>query len=255
MPLPSVEQVERCVGDSLRILRAQFAQALQNKPGEAGISILGTELRVDQIREVAISDEGSDDWIVRNGRQFISTDTITGPTILRMVIGRDRALYSDSFAQFLADLYVGHPRWPAGGFVTASFVNLAIAEPYVHPERELPIFVAVAHKLATGKVGDNLYREIPDLITSYDILHDEISRNSFRADALLPNASPVSADTLLEYQMHLLAAAFPRSRDAIAAASTDAARTALFVAYESSLRQYVRDHLFAKVATLVSEFE
>lgn len=252
MPRSSVDEVEQRVDEALRTARADFSCALLNQPDDASFSFLGTELCVDQVREIAISGGDPDEWATRNGKRYVSTVAWTGPSLLRLAVGRDRSMFPDSFAQFLADLCVGRPQWPAGESITASFVNLAVAEPLARPEHELPILVTVAHKLAEGTTSDNLHDVLPDLLTCYDVIHDEIPPGAPRADGLLPGASAVWSDTMPEYQMRLLSDVLPQSKNAIAAVSTNAERVELFVSYDKELRQYVRNHLYGKVADLTA---
>ncbi|MDQ4033975.1 MAG: hypothetical protein M3332_17725 [Actinomycetota bacterium] len=249
MSSQSAEQWEEAICEALRAVRREFAEALDatSQSGNA-LTVLATDLRVDQLRSIVSSAGGPVYWAQRDGRRYISTATAVGQIFLGFIVGNKRFMVADDFVENLVDLCLEQPRRFAMEMDIANFINLTVVEAYHHPEHELTIWVTLAHKLATGRGEDDLFRDLPGLMTEYDILYREMPPDALYAENLLPGARPASAESMPRYQARLLASVLPALTEQVSALATNEERAALFAAHEPELREYVRAHVFPRVA-------
>ncbi|MCN9241158.1 hypothetical protein NGF19_10200 [Streptomyces sp. RY43-2] len=246
----------RCEGlihDSLDAIAGDYREALSGEmEGGNTFSMLGTSLHVDQIRRIVTDATRLDSWSVRDGKYYLPNQTMLARNWLSVFIGRKRSLSASSFLEFLADLTGLRDRLPAPEIAVARFVNLAVVERCHNPSHTLPIWVTVAHKVSVRREEDNLHRDIPDLLTEFDILYDEIPEGASMAEPLRPGSASSTATTMDEYQARLLGSVFPHLADQVSNLSGGEEGAALFAAHEADLREYVTRNLFGRVAEIVS---
>ena len=224
----------------LEAVQRDFARALSSRDDNA-LTIADAELRVDQVRGIASIPCNPETWIVRDGRRLIRTDTRLGRLTLATVVGGRRYLTVEGFWYVLWRLT--HDPGPIPESEVAQFVNLVAAEPADEPDRELPIWLTVAHDLASHRKREYSAQNIPGLLTDHDPLHAEIPEHAPYADALLPDATRPREPTLPRYKAYLLHAVA-----GVEGLATDDEREAAFAAHADRLEAYVVDHLVAPVA-------
>jgi len=226
------------LADALTALGESFTKAAAGSgDGPHGNGFSGGEsgVFVDQVRCLATSDREDDSWTRRDGRHLLRNDTVAGRLALAYIVGGRRYLSADTFGLILEDVANrATARIPAGDF--AQFVKLAVAEPYRDPARELPIWVTVAHKLASGKGRDYFSQEIPQLATDHDPLYAEIPPAALYSESLVPGASQPVAPTFDGYTAHLLKEVLPGADGG-------------FSAHADALEAYVAEHLLSRLAS------
>lgn len=244
--------VDSTVRAALDRVRADFERALAGEGTDGnGFTVLHTPLRADQVRGIASSVGGDVCWRQSSGKRLLGNDTIGVRLFLGFLVGSKRHFRADGFVELLAELCRPEPRhYPPEPYL-AQFVNLTAVEAHHHPERELVVWVTVAHKLATGHPADNLYADLPDLVTDHDMLCSEIPPGAPYSENLLPD--PARTDTMPRYQARLLAEVLPRLADRAATLATDEERAAIFAEHAGELRSYADAEIFPRVATELGE--
>lgn len=197
------------VGQTIAAIRADFEAAMAGRgegEGGNGLTVDGIELRVDQVRGVANTPGGAHNWAKRHGRLLMRNDDAAGRVFLSYVVGAERYLSAADFEHILVRVCAAEESVMRESDV-AQFVNMVVAEP-IHDDRsELAVWGAVAVKLASSRPRDRFPAEIPELVTSFDPLHDEIPGDADFADVLRPAAFHPLEPTLPAYTARLAAEA------------------------------------------------
>ena len=224
---------------ALGSLRQRFADAVAGQGGAPDGNTLAvgpTEIRVDQVRRIAAMVAGPHCWTHRDGLWLARNDEPGCRMHLAYVVGRSRLFSAGDFVHVLTLLGAGGTRHMRSDDL-AMFVNLVVAEPGHDPACELPIWVAVAHELASGEGDDEqLAQRIPELITGHDPLHAEIPEGAEYAEPLLPESETPLEPTLRRYEARLLSEVLPGA-------------TGPFAAHRDALEAYVGEHVLSRAAS------
>jgi hypothetical protein len=240
----TTDSLEEKLCAALEQVRQSFVAALDDPAGEPFVA-LETQLRIDQVREIFATPADPSIWEQRDGKHYISTASPVGIDYLGFYVGREVNLSADSFVIFTADLVRGRMRFYAPEYDIAEFFNLVVAEPYHHPEHKLLVWLTAAHLLASDRGDDNLYAALPGLVTSHDILHEELPADAPPYAAKLRPAASSAIDL-----GELLTAVLPQSATLIAE-STAEERAALLTTKQAELEDYVRDNVLVRVNELL----
>ncbi|MBW4717123.1 hypothetical protein [Saccharothrix obliqua] len=216
---------ESLVRARLAAVRRSFENALA-APGDNAVPALDVDLRVDQVRQVVSSYGGPEFWEERAGLRCLANREIPQRLFLGFVVGRKRELPADLAVVLLAELCRDRPRRAVVEMDAANLVNLLVVAPFHAPGLELPIWLTLAHDLATGDDRRDVFHRLPSTRTAYDPLHAEIPPGAPYGDDLRPPREP--PPTAAAYRSALLAATGP---------DPDA---------------YVRAHVFERVAALLA---
>ena len=249
MSVVSIEQCERIASDALHEIRGQFRRALDPFGAhDHAFRALDTALYVDQARSIAVSIGDPRSWTVRNGKHCLSTATPLDQATLALFVGKERYLSAETVFLILADIVSGLPQRAAETSI-ARFVNLAVVEPDLYPERDLAIWLTIAHRLATHQLDNDLHAALPGLSTDFDMFHRDLPRVGRDADKLRPRAD---APTTLDAPPSLAEAVRPELSRMLSAATSGEERVGILAAHEAALRAYVREHLFGRLAQAVT---
>lgn len=242
----TAEQCERAALAALEDVRAKLQPAMTNEEEGGNVfTALGHELHVDQVRQlIADADGAPQRWTRRGGKRTISTAHDADRGMLSLFVGGNRFLPTEAAFLFFADLLGGKSLRNTTNL--PGFLNLFVVEGMLHPERELTIWVTVAHQLATGK-DEDLHAVLPPLHTDFDLLHQDLPPAEEPGRKLRPGRDD-ARPSWPAYQMQLLGEVLPDLRAAAAAAGSDEERYRRFATHEPRLRTYVREHLFARLA-------
>lgn len=243
----TVEQCEQRALAALDDVRAKLSAALTGTGKDDNVfSALGHDLHVDQARQlIADSDGAPQRWTQRDGKRTISTATDVDRGMLSIFVGGNRFLPTEAVFLFFADILGGKSLRNTTNL--PGFLNLFVLEGLLHPDHDLAIWVTVAHQLATGK-DEDLHAVLPQLHTDFDLFHQDLPAAEEPSRKLRPSQED-ARPSWPAYQMQLLGEVLPDLQSSIVAATTDEERQRLFASQEPRLRAYVREQLFARLAS------
>ena len=249
--LLTAEQCEQAVKKCLTEIRAQFQQALEAKSETGHIfTALGTELHVDQVRRIATESTGAPGrWVVREDKHTMSTMKDIDQGVLSLYVGGNRFVTAELIFLVLCDIV--DEKSPRGAPNIPGFINLLVVEGYLHPERDLPIWLTIARALETGNDRQDLHRILPPLNSDFDILHHELPANVDPSYELHPIAK-TSTDSWDLYLLQLMESISPGIQIPEALAVDNAASEAMDSAHLAGLAQYIQQQIFARVAQAIA---
>lgn len=233
--------------DALREVREEYVRALDaSGPGAPGISCMGVEFQVDQVRQVILTPEDPEYWAERDGKWYVPAHSMLACLYLSSVIGTDRFLLAGGFARVLTLLCAGPPWRAVSETELAAFLNLTVAEGVANPRSERMVWLTVARELAAGHEDAELHALLPELITDHDVLYDPglpalQAPASHYAKRLVPGRAEKFEGTPEAYERRLLDVVLPSERGRATGPEP-------FAGYEERLDAYVRDHVFGRVA-------
>jgi hypothetical protein len=249
-PPPTAERCEQSVRQCLQEIRVQFQQALESTDETGHIfTALGTELHVDQVRRIVTESTGAPGrWVMLDGKHTMSTTSAIDQGALSLYIGGNRFVTAELIFLILCDIVEG--RRPRGAPNVPGFINLLVAEAYLHPERELLIWVTAARALETGDDRKDLHRILPPLNSDFDVMHHELPANVDSSYQLHPTVKSWSG-SWASYELHLLTTVRPSFATLDALVDDDRARQVIYSPSIGALDRYVRQQVFARVAQAI----
>ncbi len=230
--------LEQRLCTALTRIRDSYEMSLKATEGNPHFNVLGADLWVDQVRGIITSEVDSRTWDRRDGKNFISTKRLAGIDYLGFMVGRQVYLRVGLCLDLLAAVCRGTSLVQESEFDIARFLNLMVAEPYLRPGNNLPIWVTLALKAAAGEMEDDLCAGLPGLITDHDVLYNELPAD---APPYARKLLPYKTGSMDEYCAELLAVTTPELEAPAPAAALDVASAArLFEARSDELENYVR---------------
>jgi hypothetical protein len=215
---------------SLAAAQADFVNALNGE--DSTLTFLKTKLRVDRRRGIVATSAEPRHW----RDDSIDGGTVADSAFLGLFIGPDLYFQVGEFVEYLGAA-CRNDSAPSETHA-ARFTNLAVVEPFFHPERERAIWLAVALELAAGRHMTNVFEMLPGLRTD--------------TDPAEKTASQDESDGWARLEASLLARAIPSSTAVLEAAQTDLEIGEVVNGFRNDVDAYVDEHLLAAVAARVT---
>ena len=251
MTFPTPEQCEQAVNDALAQVREKFLNALEDR-GEGGnvFDALEKRFHVDQARRV-LTDVHEDHgmWIDLDGLRTLSVARRVNRGTLSIFVGSNRFICVDTVFMAFADIATG--RKLRNSALIPGVFNLFAIEGLLFPDRDLTIRVTAARLLQANDETD-LHAVLPPLSTEFDLLHGLLPAEAEPEYRLRPSEAR-NAQSWSGFRMQLLARVLPDVADDASQAASDAEADHLFQTQAPRLEQYVRDHLFARLASAIAD--
>jgi hypothetical protein len=222
------------LGEALACVRRTFEAARSG--ADNAFSLLEADFCVDQVRGVVVTAGRPEDWTERDGRRLLRNDDRVTRSFMGLYLGSSAYLSARQFAGLVADLCRGHQRQLSPEPNIAAFVNVTVVQARHDPGHELPVWVTVASRLASGRENENILAAIPELVVAHDPLFAEIPADASAAEHLRPRPS----ETMARYEARLLSDVLGQD---VSGLGTDAERKAAFTARTDEFEAYVRTHL------------
>jgi len=231
----------------LPALRTDVDRALHSTDvAEPAIRLLGTTLRVDQVRGIVSSQGDRRLWQTRQGQSLIANDSAPGRDFLGFVVGSERFLTPQGCLDVFASLVTGTPRYAISEIFLACFVNVFVIESHRHPEKEQLILAVLGVEFEDGDKDENLYPHLPPLLTDFDPLYSEIPQDAAHSAKLRPNRG---TRTIEQCRQAVLEQVVPMMDNRpVGRSSIDA----LWDQHSTEIDHYVRTHVVDVVAALTS---
>lgn len=232
----SAEECELRTMEVLQHLRADFRRVLAvREQGAHKFRAFGAELYVDQCRELVADGTGYPDaWVFREGKWTISTSSELDQGVLALVVGSNRFLSAEQVFLAIADLLTDRRCRLASS--AAELTNLLVVEGALFPSHEAPLLATIAWCLESSTAQTDLYEGLPNLMTEFDRFYEQLPVDARYAKKLRPRR--VSGDWEA-YERELVERLRPTVEGGVPRSGQER---------EALLRQYTRDHLFARMA-------
>lgn len=251
MITPTAEQCERAIDEAIAEVRAKFAQALEDdRDGGNVFVVLGKTFRVDQARQLLTDvhdDPGA--WTQHQGRRTLSVARRVDRGTLSLFVGSNRFVTAETVFLAFADIVTGKKlrNWAN----IPGVLNLFAVEGLLFPEQDIAIRVTAARLLETGDETD-LHAVLPPLHTGWDPLHDLLAPET-EAEYRLRPSECLNQQSWPDYLMRLLGEVLPDTTGKPSTTGTADDAWRLFRTHTPKLEQYVRDHLFARLARAIAD--
>jgi hypothetical protein len=250
----TADLVENVVRAAVARVRNDYRATLASQ-GSPEFIAFGMAVCVDRVRKLIVPAEMKHAAIWNEKEASISNQSMIARVNLAAFVGRQRHLWGTTVVGIIGDVARGDGHVLRSETEACLFLDLVVVEPYQTSEIELPIWAALAQLFAADRLFENIFPSMPPLASDYDILHEQIPADARERKDLIPGSSRGHAGSLGTFQVGLLTAIRPDVAGAVQAASTEEERRALFNSQQGFLRDYVRTHLFGRVATALNNNE
>ncbi|WP_428261547.1 hypothetical protein [Haliangium sp.] len=232
-----VEEIKTKVKSILTRLRSEYERAV-NAAEDNALIWFEMSFFVDQVRHLIVpAAQVGGRWERRSGKALIANRPIP---VVEIYVGRGRSFTVHNFLEIMKAMAEDGERPFMDESSLGHFLSLMVVEPHFNPLAEITTLLAVAHALAEGREGDNVFDLIPPTVTT------EVDTAAIPGFDLGQHARS-SADEIAQREIALIKTIKPDFLTEIDALLEQHDRTEVIRILRDELHDYVRTHLFGRL--------